>query len=388
MRTLKLMTLGLIAVACLQAASVHAIENVRGKQYQLTTKHGPWMVMVTSFSNVRDKNQKTDGLTAEQAATELVFELRELGIPAYTFSQDAKKGEIDTLDRLGRDDRRIYAAQRDMICVLAGNYDSIDDPTGKKTLQRIKNFRPKFLKDAKSGAILRAVSSEKGPLAGAFLTINPMIKPEDVVHRSVDKEIKALNSGIKFALVSNPHKYTVQVASFTGKSATPLGNSAFRGKEGQFDLRLREPSAFNVVRAGEDAGQLVDFLRMTKGNLKKSGELGQFADAGIDEAYVYHDKFQSIVTIGGFDDPKDPRIRMITQYYGVHLVPDFRLLNATHRDPIRHPPTQEEVDKLPKMMTTHTEQLFAAGADPKTAQPLQVWTFDPEPKVIPVPRIR
>ena len=383
-RTLKLITLAVVVAACLQSVSpVQAIENVKGKQYQLTPKHGPWMVMVTSFRNVHDRDMKTEGLTAEEAAAELVFELRKEGIPAYTFSQDAVKGEVDVRNRLGRDDHRIYAAQRDMICVLAGNYESIEDKVGQKTLTYIKKFQPKFLKDAKSGAILRPDAAQRGPLSGAFMTINPVIKPDEVVQRTIDKETKYLNSGIQYPLVKNPHKYTVRVATFEGKSVTPLGNSSYRGREGMFDANLRNPLGLNLDRVGVDAANLAAFLRTTKAKLK-----GQFGDAGIDEAYVFHDKFQSIVTIGGFDSPDDPRIRLIGQYYGPKLVPDLRLLNATRRTPeARQAVTQDEIAGLPKIMTTHTEQLLPDNPRPDTL-PLQVWTFDTELKVIPVPRIK
>lgn len=387
-RTLKFLTLGVVAATCLLAvAPAQAIDNVRGKQYQLTPKHGPWMVMVTSFRNVRDADMKTDGLTAEQAAAELVFELREKGIPAYTFSQDAVKSEIDTQDRLGRDDRRIYASQRDMICVLAGNYESIDDNVAQKTLKFIKKFHPKFLRDAKSGAILRADAADRGPLSGAFMTINPMIKPEEVVQRNIDKETKFLNTGIDYPLVRNPHKYTLRVATFAGKSATPFANSQYRGNEGNFDLNVRKPAGYNIILAGEDADQLTHFLRQSKNQLKKEGQLGKFSVAGVDEAYVYHDKFQSIVTIGGFDSPDDPRIRLVAEYYGPHLVPDMRLLPLARRNDVMHPVTEDEIEKLPKMWSTHTEQLFPMNRDRDTP-PLQTWTFDTEPKVIPVPRIK
>ena len=376
MRTLNLLAIGFFTATLLQVVgTAHAIENVRGKQYQLTPKHGPWMIMVTSFRNVPE-DQKSEGMTAEQAADELVFELRSKGIPAYTFSQDAVKGEIETRNRLGREDHRVYAAQRDMICVLAGNYESIEDPTGQKTLTFIKKFRPEFLKSAKSGAILRPDAATRGPLTGAFLTINPMRKPEDVVQRTVDKDTKYLNTGIPYPLVKNPHKYTVRVASFTGKSATPLGNSSYRGRENQFDLNLRTAVNFNIVRAGEDAEQLTAFLR-NKGTRSQSG------DAILREAYTYHDKFQSIVTIGGFDSPDDPRIRLITQHYSPKLVPDMQLLGSTVRDPRKV--TDEELAKLPKVLTTHTEQLL--GNDPN-APPIQVWTFDTAPQVIAVPRLK
>ena len=47
--------------------------------------------------------------------------------------------------------------------------------------------------------------------------------------------------------------------------------------------------------------------------------------------------------------------------------------------------TDEELAKLPKVLTTHTEQLL--GNDPN-APPIQVWTFDTAPQVIAVPRLK
>lgn len=374
MRTLNVISCAVVAVACLaNAAPSSAIENVRGKEYHLTQKHGPWMIMVTSFSNVRDEAMKKDGLTAEQAATELVFELRAEGIPAYTYSQDAKKGEINTQDRLGRNDRRIYAAQRDMVCVLAGNYESIEDKVGKKTLDFVKRFQPKFLKDAKSGAIVRA---DKGPLSGAFMTINPMVDPKDIVQRTIDKETKALNSGIDNPLIKNPHKYTVQVATFVGKSAA-VSDSNYRGREGAFESKLAGQWGFNLARAGEDAGQLTAYLR--------HHYRGQ-STAQVNEAYVYHDKYQSIVTVGGFDSPDDPRIKTVMAFYGPKLVPDLRAVSNSRRASGAEL-TDEELEQLPKVWTTHTETLMPTDAKKET-RPLQVWSFDTAPKLIPVPKIK
>jgi hypothetical protein len=375
-RTLKLFVTVLFAVLSLSAASQsHAIENVRGKPYHLTQKHGPWMIMVTSFRNVRDEDLRKDGLTAEQAAAELVFELREKGIPAYSFSQDAVKGQIDTHDRLGRDDRRIYAAQRDMICVLAGNYEAIDDSVGQKTLLFVKKFHPKFLKDTKSGAIVRADSAQRGPLMGAFMTINPLVDPKDVVQTTVDKETKFLNSHTSFPLIKNQHKYTVQVATFAGKSATPLGNSTYRGREGSFESKIAGETGFNLARAADDADQLAVYLRSKK---------SPGAKTALSEAYVYHDKFQSIVTIGGFDSPDDPQIRVVGQYYSPKWEPDLRAVSQARRATGAEL-TEEEKEQLPKVRTNHTEYLPSATAG---GAPIQFWTFDTAPKVIPVPRIK
>ena len=353
MRTLKSTScIAVFASLSLSICSVEAIENVRGKTYNLTEKHGPWMIMVTSFRNIHEDDRKTEGLSAEQAASELVFELREKGIPAYSFSQDGKVESIETRDRLGRDDTRIFAAQRDMICVLAGNYDSIDDGVAQKTLNYVKKFYPKFLKNTKNGAVVRSNLGQKGPLAGAFMTTNPLRRPEDIASKKIDNETKFLNSGIDNALIGLKKKYTLQVATFSGKSTTPIGSSAYRGKEGQFDKELKTASGFNIVRSGEDAAQLARSLRQDK-----------------IEAYVYHDKFQSIVTVGGFDEKDDPRLRQIYAAFRAKMKPD------------------PQSNSNQEILTPETKILRGQGTA-ITDAPLQVWVFDYEPQLIEVPRVK
>ena len=68
------------------STSALAIEAIRGKEYKLTKRHGPWMIMVASFKEPPDV-RRTEGMTPKEAADELVYELRKKGIPAYTFSQ-------------------------------------------------------------------------------------------------------------------------------------------------------------------------------------------------------------------------------------------------------------------------------------------------------------
>ncbi|MEK6259727.1 MAG: hypothetical protein AABP62_14005 [Planctomycetota bacterium] len=349
MRTLKSVAcLAVVASALLVVRPAGAIVNERGKTYKLTDTHGPWMIMVASFRNIRDEDRKTEGLSAEDAAAELVFELREKGIPAYAYSQDGKVETIETHDRLGRDDTRIFAAQRDMICVLAGNYETIDDAIAQKTLNYVKKLHPKFLKNTKSGAVVRA-TAQKGPLAGAFMTINPLRKPGEVARQRVDDETKFLNSGIDHALVGVKKKYTVKIATFAGKSATPIGNSRYTGREGLFERELQNGSKYNIVRAGEDAAQLARALRH-KGYA----------------AYVYHDKFQSIVTMGGFDSKDDPTIQEIFKAFGAKMKAD--------------PNSRSHAESLT------AEVLTLSGDSPD--KPAQTWIFDPVPEIIEVPRIR
>ena len=290
-------------------STANAIENDPNKEYRLTEKHGPWMIMVATFSDVRDANLKKEGLSAGEAAGKLVHELRAKGVPAYIYSQGFKKEKIDTFDRLGNKDERVYTAQFDMICVLAGNYKSIDEPTAQSTLAKLKKFRPKFMADPKSGAIMRDSSAgKKGPFGGAFLTINPMLKPGEVATHKVGADIKYFNSGIDYPLVDLKRRYTLKVATFSGKSVVPMGNSKYSGREANFDKSLINSGSYNLARAGEDAMQLTYAMRQNGQATRKLGR-DRF------EAYVYHDKFQSYVTVGGFDSENDPEIKRLAEIF-------------------------------------------------------------------------
>ena len=301
-------------------STAQAIENDPGKEYKLSEKHGPWMVMVASFRDVHEADRKKEGMTAEQAANDLVHELREKGIPAYSYSRDAKKETIETYDRMGNPKKRDYAAQLDMICVLAGNYDKVDDQVAQKTLAYIKRYRPKFVSDPKSGAVVRDTGGTKGPFAAAFMTVNPLRKSDDMARSKTDSVTKSLNSGIDNALVNLKRKYTLKVATFTGKSVIPMGNSRFAGQE----------------------------------------------------AYVYHDKYKSIVTVGGFDSPNDPEIR--------------RLAEIFHSKYKENPEKKGDYE-----LTSATLSLPNPNNQPEKKiwfPPIQSWAFDPIPELIEVPRIK
>lgn len=345
-----LLSLGLLG---LFANPVAAIEAVRGKDYQLTTKHGPWMIMVSSFRDIHDPSRKDEGLTALEAARELVYELRANKIPAYMYAQNGEVANIDTVDRLGRPEQRVYAAQRDMICVLAGNYESADDKNAKDTLKYIKAFYPKFLKQEGNGGVFRLSPGRQGPLAGAFLTINPMLKPNEVMARKPDDVVLALNSGIEHALVSADRnsKYTLVISTMTGRSVTPHGISKFRNREEEFDqslLRSTDATKHNGQQGMNDIGEAA--MQLTRA-LRAQGV----------EAYVYHDRFKSIVTVGGFTAPDDPRIAPLYEKYCA----------------------KSQTDKATGVaaLIPETYALDIRGGR-------QIWSFDASPRLIPIPRVK
>ncbi len=360
MRTAIVLALGVLcSVNWPQFAAAGQIEAVKGKQYRLTKQHGPWMIMVGSFRDVVEPDRKKKGMSAQEAADELVYELRVKGIPAYTFSQDAQVGEIKTVDRLGHEDMRIFAAQRDMICVIAGNYPDQGDKTAEKTLKYIKKFTPDYIKNSENGAVYRRTQS-KGPFGAAFLTVNPLVDPTEVAQKKPDYDLVKLNYGIQNGLVENPGKYTVQVATFTGRSVTPVGNSSVGEKD--FDARLQSSfdeatgmARTNLGAVSEDAAQLAKALRHLKTEKFPKGI----------EAYVYHDRFESIVTVGSFDDPQDPRIARIIEHFCA----------KTKKDPS----TGNDVVVAEILLPASAQRGSAAST---------MWVFDPQPRPIEVPRLK
>jgi hypothetical protein len=337
-RSHRILCLALL-FGCLATAPAWSIEAVKGKNYTLTKEHGPWMVMVASFRNV-PKDRREEGLSAEDAALELVYELRKAGIPAYTHAQGAVVEKIETVDRQGRDDERIFAAQRDMVCVLAGNWNAIDEKEAQKVLADVKKYQPKFMKAKGSGAIFRVSAGQKGPLGGAFMTINPLLTPEEIAHKKADPVVVQLNHHSRYPLIKAKGKYTVQVATFTGKHAMQVNAN-------EFDRRLADKNSYSLNRAGEDAEQLAAALRQERKV----------------EAYVHHDRFQSIVTVGAFDTPDDPLGTQIRRQFWPQANPE----SQSNR-------LQPQTLVLPR------------GNNPGDV-PL-VWVFDLQPQVIPVPKVK
>lgn len=348
MRTLTIATLATLCVAGLFHVEAHAIEAVRGKEYTLSDRHGPWMIMVASFRDVPEERRE-EGLSAKEAADELVFELRRKGIPAYTYSQGAVLGRIETIDRMGRDDERIYAAQRDMVCVIAGNYNSINDDVAQKTLKWIKTFTPDYMKEGKSGGIFRETPGRRGPLAGAFLTINPLLKPDQVVSRKVSPEVVVWNNSSTFPLIGSKAPYSLQIATFNGRQTTPLSGSKYQGNENKFDQDLQNETSYGLSRAGEDAEQLANALR----------------EKGV-KAFTHHDRYQSVVTVGELSSPNDPAVAVMLREYGPKMKP--------------HPEFKQDV-MMPESF------IIPNPADPK-GMPNAVWVFDLSPQVIKNPALR
>ncbi|MGQ9575043.1 MAG: hypothetical protein ACUVUC_06970 [Thermoguttaceae bacterium] len=265
------------------------------KSYVVTEQNGPWMIMACSFS----------GPNAHQQARDLVLELRKrYKLPAYMYQKKFDFGKDlygRGVDEFGNPKRMQFArgkSEIEEIAVLVGDYPSVDDPEAQETLRRLKYYQPECLKieagkpTARSLAGLRLIQASwlapgnerrhRGPMGHAFVTTNPLLPSDYFAPKGIDELVLKANEGVEHCLLDCPGKYTVQVATFTGQVVIKPAEIAAIQRGKPVDSKLAE--------AALKAHQLTEALRI-KGY----------------EAYEFHDRYASIVTVGSFDSIGRPR---------------------------------------------------------------------------------
>jgi len=230
---------------------------------------------------------------------------RDLHLPAYVYREEFDfTGEVNTGAPMQtaassssfRTRRMRYAnkVRYDAHAVLVGEYDRVDHPKLEEDLQRIKTANPPVFSDREGMAAetditnpvtavkalhqkflrRRADKDQAGPMISAFVTRNPML-PEDYFQPpQVDSFVAKLNEDMPYSLLECEGKYTVVVRTFEGLGAIVSGSD-----DGKF-----EPSIQRLDEYAAQAQQMTAYLR-------KEGH----------EAYQFHDRTKSIVTIGSFN---------------------------------------------------------------------------------------
>lgn len=276
-----------------QFVPVARVDADPANDYRLTQEDGPWLVMAATFS----------GAGAEEQAHDLILEFRKKhNLPAYihemTFDYN-EKSPGRGLDQYGGPVKRRY--KRDEVqeyAVLVGDFPSVDDPEAQQLLRRIKRMEPDALdpeqhgKTAQTLAQIRQLQSammeklgkeqKRGPMGQAFLARNPLLPREYFVPKGVDPFVAKMNKGVEHSLLDCPGRYTVQVATFRG--STVLQTSAQTDESSGFQLPWKKREQDPLLEAAENAHLLTEELR-----------------AHGWEAYEFHDRTESYVTIGSFD---------------------------------------------------------------------------------------
>ncbi|HAY80752.1 MAG TPA: hypothetical protein DCY79_13175 [Planctomycetaceae bacterium] len=257
------------------------------KTYDITEEGGPWMIMAAAFA----------GPGAEEQADELILELRKsYKLEAYKhnrtfdFTQRVKGLGVN---KYGHDKvmKHKHSVRFDEFAVLIGNFQSVNDPRLEKTLEKIKKANPNALDPQKRTTrstqrhsfFLHARryltkdpnKQQFGPMGRAFATTNPLLPEEFFSARGVDPLVLKMNKNVEHSLLENPGKYTVKVATFRGAATMDPKEIEQWNQSKRVSDRL--------IQAEINANELTLALRRQ----------------GI-EAYQFHDRHESIVTVGNF----------------------------------------------------------------------------------------
>lgn len=302
-----------------------SVEADPNKAYWLSAEHGPWMIMATSFA----------GPGAEEQARTLVLELRQrYRVDAYMHKQtfDYTQPVVGRgLDKFGGPKRMRYqsSSKFDEIAVLVGNYAAYDAPDAQAQLEIVKTAKPTCL-DITSDTTKKTTTQrfiglrelqrlvhadpevrEQGPMRRAFIGRNPLLPREYFVPGGLDPFVLEMNKQVEHSLLDNPGQYTVRVASFQGESYfAGEGAETSSSRPGPLaGLPFRSTPGKKLETAADNAHRLTEALRKR----------------GV-EAYEFHDRFESIVTIGSFNSvgtqlpdgrlDLSPEIYKIMQTYG------------------------------------------------------------------------
>ena len=258
----------LVAWAVLVLCGPQPANSSAEPEYPLTKDNGPWLVVVKSFQ----------GPQAIEFANQLARELRqEHRITTYTYTK--RPEQTNEPQQAGKERGRVR--QYDCAVVLAGDFK--DEKQAAKARDKIIPIRPK--------CITREMTSKKvweaGVLSTAFLMPNPLgAKPAE--KPKPDPLLLKINSG-KNSIYSCPGEYTLKVYDYRG--AVAFGEQ----EQKQLDKDIHDQKSL-LQSAAEGVEIMAQQLRR----------------AGV-EAYTYHGLYSSVVCVGSFADPQDPRIAPLAQ---------------------------------------------------------------------------
>jgi len=268
------------------------IEANADTSYELTENNGPWMIMATTFQ----------GPDALDDANKLVHELRSrFKLPAFLHRRefDYTEGVLGRgIDKYGQAKRMRHQNSKKIqeVAVLVGDYPSVDDPQAQRDLKKTKIIQPEALAPRDGSQTSQTFSSlrqlqrnfwpnnsekrQQGPMRLAIVTTNPLLPDEYFRPNGIDGFVEKLNSEMQHGLLDCPGRFSVRVATFNGVAA--VSNEGKQAALGRQYSRLEE--------AADKANRLTIALR-AKGY----------------QAYQFHDRKSSIVTVGSFDRPGIPQ---------------------------------------------------------------------------------
>lgn len=276
--------------------------------YLLTTAQGPFMILAHTFR----------GPYAAKYAQSLAMELRQAhNLPAYVFFMRIQPGGSNIRNIPPTAPDYVKAGEitppesyrsYDEAAVLVGNYPTIAD--AEKGLKQVKNIKSTSIDGTTSLWTIGDTRAKSRGLKSAIVTANPLVAAQRLYPGNkdmalkpgakfdpflmasalsapkVDPKVKQWNVGPN-SLLKNPGEFTLVVAEFGGRSTYNAKDPRFLG-----DKNLKNSP---LQTAFDDAEALVQVLSNSE-EIKKAGV----------KVYVYHDRSNSRVCVGSFQQENDP----------------------------------------------------------------------------------
>ncbi len=194
----------------------------------------------------------------------------------------------------------------------------------------------------------------------AFVTTNPMLPAEYFAPQGMDEVVLKANEGVEHSLLDCPGNFTVMVAHFNGRSKVVISQKDMEKELSILNRTKAEDSP--LVEAAEKAHNLTMTLRKQ----------------GI-EAYEFHDRSASIVTVGSFasfgskgqdgQTELDPRIaKIIEQYRARSAGTAADQPNPPRRTAADRPDSQAVRDRTRRRRATGTDAELIARCPPANAR--------------------
>jgi hypothetical protein len=264
-----------------RSASAPRVEADPNKLYPISPDVGQWVICAASYM----------GEDARELARQTIHQLRRRdNLPAYFYDySEQERREMQNYLNGRKGKVRI----QDQCGVLIGGFK--DEKSARDGLNDVKKLKmPELDLGSQKSAYDTTVDPATGrrlkisPFANAFVTRNPTV-PRAQQEQEKDPFLKSLNDGEKYSLLKNPKPWTLAIKGYACTTAYTSGGAS------PSLLEKLWPSNNSADVLGASAAQAHELARILR-------ELGM-------DAWVLHLRKQSLVTVGGFDGPDDPKLQ-------------------------------------------------------------------------------